>query len=125
MGADPNAPPCCRPWFQCEDCGDSIKKPKLAQHCNGGCSASRFTCIDCSRTFDRHSVQAHNSCVTEHDKYAKGATKPGGFAEKGFFDAAAPAAQPAPGESAFLFVGVGRRDWEIGEGQAWLSESAD
>jgi hypothetical protein len=29
--------------------------------------------------------QSHNSCVTEHDKYAKGATKPGGFAAKGFY----------------------------------------
>ncbi len=30
-------------------------------------------------------MKAHNSCVTEHDKYAKGATKPGGFASAGFF----------------------------------------
>jgi hypothetical protein len=29
-------------------------------------------------------LQAHNTCVTEHEKYALGATKPGGFAEQGF-----------------------------------------
>ena len=45
-------------------------------------------------------MSSHVSCVTEHDKYAKGATKPGGAAANGFFGsggsgapaAAAPAA---------------------------------
>ena len=63
-------------------------------------SSTHFTCIDCTQTFDRTSVQArvvralgrrlcplsfltvtfqaHTSCVTEHAKYALGATKPGG-----------------------------------------------
>ena len=49
------------------------------------CYTSSFTCIDCSRQFDSSSVHGHTQCVTEHDKYAKGATKPGGFAEKGFY----------------------------------------
>lgn len=36
--------------------------------------------------------QNHVTCVSEHEKYALGATKPGGFAEKGFYhDGAAPA----------------------------------
>ena len=30
-------------------------------------------------------MQMHNACVTEHEKYAKGATKPGGHAANGFF----------------------------------------
>jgi cell growth-regulating nucleolar protein len=111
-----------QPWFYCDDCGDSIKKPKITQHCHQ-CSASKFTCIDCSATFDRHTVQArckglcrnhailrfsqlscgppsflhlkgwcapraamqsHTQCVTEHEKYALGATKPGGYAASGF-----------------------------------------
>eukprot|EP01024_Parvocaulis_polyphysoides_P017808 TRINITY_DN1784_c0_g4_i1.p1 TRINITY_DN1784_c0_g4~~TRINITY_DN1784_c0_g4_i1.p1 ORF type:complete len:324 (-),score=69.55 TRINITY_DN1784_c0_g4_i1:180-1151(-) len=71
-------------WFYCDDCGESIKKPKLQNH-YGRCSAHSFTCIDCSRVFDRKTVQSHTSCVTEKDKYVKGATKPGGFAETGFF----------------------------------------
>ena len=50
------------------------------------CYTSSFTCIDCSRQFDSSTVHGHTQCVTEHDKYAKGATKPGGFAEKGFYD---------------------------------------
>lgn len=49
------------------------------------CYTHSFTCIDCSRQFDGTSVHGHTQCVTEHDKYAKGATKPGGFAEKGFY----------------------------------------
>jgi cell growth-regulating nucleolar protein len=66
-------------WFQCDDCGDSIKKPALKKHFNN-CSASRLSCVDCGQEFDRYSVQQHTSCVTEHEKYALGATKPGGKA---------------------------------------------
>lgn len=73
------------PWFYCDACGDSIKKPKVAGHMQQ-CYTSSFTCIDCSRQFDCSSVHGHTQCVTEHDKYAKGATKPGGFAEKGYYD---------------------------------------
>ena len=52
----------------------------------------------------RSDVQAHTTCVTESQKYAEGATKPGGFASKGFFEAggkpvaAASAADPAADE---------------------------
>lgn len=31
------------------------------------------------------SPQAHSTCVSEHEKYALGATKPGGYAAQGFF----------------------------------------
>ena len=63
-------------WFQCEDCGDTLKKPKVKGHA-GHCSASRFSCVDCMQVFDQWSVQAHTSCVTEHEKYALSITKPG------------------------------------------------
>ncbi len=51
-------------------------------------------------------MQSHNTCVTESQKYAEGATKPGGFAAKGFFEAsggaaaatAAPSGDPAEDE---------------------------
>ncbi|KAK9864725.1 hypothetical protein WJX84_008942 [Apatococcus fuscideae] len=71
-------------WFNCEDCGDTVKKPKVPNHLQS-CSASRFSCIDCGRTFDRHTVGGHNTCVSEQQKYAQGATKPGGFAAEGYF----------------------------------------
>jgi cell growth-regulating nucleolar protein len=35
-------------------------------------------------TFDRMGANGHTRCVTEHEKYALGATKPGGFAAGGF-----------------------------------------
>lgn len=73
-------------WFQCEDCGDTIKKPKLDSHFRQ-CSASRLSCIDCLAVFDRYTVKQHTSCVTEHEKYAEGATKPGGYAAAGFTSA--------------------------------------
>lgn len=74
-----------QPWFQCESCGETLKKPKVLQHATM-CGSSCFTCIDCSRQFDRRTVQNHTSCVTEHQKYALGATKPGGYAAKGYYN---------------------------------------
>lgn len=55
--------------FQCDGCGDVVKKPKLNQHGNR-CYAT-FTCIDCSTTFQGTSYQAHNSCMTEAEKFQK------------------------------------------------------
>ena len=51
-------------WFQCEDCGETLKKPKLAKHV-WQCSAMRFSCIDCCMVFDRNGAMAHTSCVME------------------------------------------------------------
>lgn len=62
----------------------SYPQPKIQAHTRT-CSASLLTCVDCSRDFDVRSVGAHVSCGTEHDKYARGATKPGGHAAGGFY----------------------------------------
>lgn len=64
--------------------------------------------------FDQRSVQGHTSCVTEHEKYAQGATKPGGFAEKGFFGdgAAAAAGEPAAGAAEGLEFLSARPPWK-------------
>ena len=75
----------------------SLHQPKIAAHA-ARCSCSSLCCVDCSREFDKWSVGQHVSCVTEHDKYAKGATKPGGAAANGFFVGAASA--PAAAASA-------------------------
>lgn len=62
-------------WFQCEDCGASLKKPKLPTHFRT-CRASRLSCIDCGETFGQDSVQGHNQCITEAEKYGpKGLSK--------------------------------------------------
>ncbi|KAI8059063.1 uncharacterized protein B0P05DRAFT_558936 [Gilbertella persicaria] len=55
--------------FQCDGCGDIVKKPKLNQH-GGRCHAT-FTCIDCSVTFQGNSYQSHTSCMTEAQKFQK------------------------------------------------------
>ncbi|TXG61613.1 hypothetical protein EZV62_012976 [Acer yangbiense] len=55
-------------WFQCEDCGENLKKPKLPSHFRM-CSASRLSCIDCGETFGQQSVQSHTQCITEAEKY--------------------------------------------------------
>ncbi|KAM7519662.1 hypothetical protein LguiB_018624 [Lonicera macranthoides] len=62
-------------WFQCEDCGDSLKKPKLTSHFRV-CSANKLSCIDCGETFGQQSVQGHTQCITETEKYGpKGQNK--------------------------------------------------
>ncbi|CAK9217015.1 unnamed protein product [Sphagnum troendelagicum] len=64
-------------WFQCESCGENLKKPKLQNHFRG-CAARKLSCIDCGVVFDQQSVQAHTSCVTEEEKYGpKGLIKGG------------------------------------------------
>lgn len=54
--------------FNCDGCGDVVKKPKLAQH-YGRCHAP-VTCLDCSQQF-MHPKDAHTSCVSEDEKYQK------------------------------------------------------
>lgn len=55
-------------WFQCEDCGDNLKKPKLANHFRI-CSAFKLSCIDCGEIFGRQTVETHTQCITEAEKY--------------------------------------------------------
>ncbi|XVF48949.1 hypothetical protein PTKIN_Ptkin03bG0229200 [Pterospermum kingtungense] len=55
-------------WFQCEDCGENLKKPKLPNHFRI-CSASKLSCIDCGVVFGQQSVQGHTQCITEAEKY--------------------------------------------------------
>ncbi|KAL9261565.1 UBP1-associated proteins 1C-like protein [Drosera capensis] len=55
-------------WFQCEDCGESLKKPKLPPHFRI-CAATKLSCIDCGEVFGQQSVQSHTQCITEAEKY--------------------------------------------------------
>ncbi|KAL3830010.1 hypothetical protein ACJIZ3_018812 [Penstemon smallii] len=55
-------------WFQCEDCGDNLKKPKLPNHFRC-CSAFKLSCIDCGEVFGQHNVESHTQCITEAEKY--------------------------------------------------------
>ncbi|KAK4432855.1 UBP1-associated proteins 1C [Sesamum alatum] len=55
-------------WFQCEDCGDNLKKPKLPNHFRV-CSAYKLSCIDCGQVFGQQDVESHTQCITEAEKY--------------------------------------------------------
>ncbi|WVO13912.1 hypothetical protein L204_101537 [Cryptococcus depauperatus] len=72
--------------FQCDACADTVKKPKLDQH-RSRCFSS-FTCLDCSKTFQKPSdYKGHTSCVSEAEKYQgalyKGVKKGQNQAENG------------------------------------------
>ncbi|KAF8696720.1 hypothetical protein HU200_036347 [Digitaria exilis] len=68
-------------WFQCEDCGENLKKPKLAGHFRS-CSAWKLSCIDCGEFFSQDTVQGHTQCISEAEKYGpKGQTKPSNGAQ--------------------------------------------
>ncbi|AEC06874.1 RNA recognition motif (RRM)-containing protein [Arabidopsis thaliana] len=55
-------------WFQCDDCGENLKKPRLPRHMSM-CTATKFSCIDCGNMFGQVSVHYHNQCITEAEKY--------------------------------------------------------
>ncbi|KAG4197578.1 hypothetical protein ERO13_A05G032100v2 [Gossypium hirsutum] len=62
-------------WFQCEDCGENLKKPKLSNRFRI-CSASKLSCIDCGVIFEQQTVQGRAQCITEAEKYGpKGQVK--------------------------------------------------
>lgn len=60
--------------FSCENCNDTVKKPKANQHAQR-CKDS-LTCIDCSKTFSNGSWQSHNSCISEAEAYQGALYKP-------------------------------------------------
>ena len=55
--------------FQCENCGDTVKKAKLEQHARSCRPFKGFTCIDCMKTFQQGEYQKHTQCMTEAEKY--------------------------------------------------------
>ncbi|GJN18553.1 hypothetical protein PR202_gb05725 [Eleusine coracana subsp. coracana] len=68
-------------WFQCEDCGENLKKPKLVGHFRS-CSAYKLSCIDCGQFFGQDTVQGHTQCISEAEKYGpKGQNKPSNGAQ--------------------------------------------
>ncbi|KAJ1035611.1 hypothetical protein NDA18_000388 [Ustilago nuda] len=56
--------------FNCDGCGDVVKKPKLQQHFNR-CYAA-VTCLDCSQQFHfPNEFKGHNTCISEAEKYER------------------------------------------------------
>lgn len=89
-------------WFQCEDCGENLKKPKLAGHFRS-CSAYKLSCIDCGELFSQDTVQGHTQCISEAEKYGpKGQTKPSNGAQ-------GKADKPKPNADVDINVGLSTR----------------
>lgn len=55
--------------FQCENCGQTIKKPKAEQHARSCRGFRGYVCIDCMKVFTGDSYKAHTSCISEAEKY--------------------------------------------------------
>ena len=59
--------------FQCETCTKVLKKKQVENHYLHECrSAEYFTCVGCGSVFDKKTIKAHTSCITEAEKYQKG-----------------------------------------------------
>jgi len=80
--------------FSCDNCGEVVKKPKVLNHFSS-CRPPFMSCIDCSKNFDRTSVQAHTSCISEAEKY-QGALYRGNKKQGGRNPAANGSAKPTP-----------------------------
>lgn len=69
-------------YFQCEKCIETLKKKQVENHYLHVCkNAYQFRCLTCQQIFDRETIKAHTSCVSEDEKYKKGdnMTKPKNF----------------------------------------------
>ncbi|XP_001603576.2 cell growth-regulating nucleolar protein [Nasonia vitripennis] len=56
--------------FTCNNCGDSLQKPKVAKHYQFACRNPVFvTCVDCFKDFRGDEYVAHTKCITENQRY--------------------------------------------------------
>ena len=60
-------------YFQCETCIETLKKKQVENHYMHQCkNAQYFRCITCHKLFDRETIKAHTSCISEDEKYKNG-----------------------------------------------------
>ena len=60
-------------YFQCETCVATLKKKQVEHHYLHDCkNAHSFICLNCHQKFDRETIKAHTSCISEDEKYKKG-----------------------------------------------------
>ena len=63
-------------YFECDTCNETLKKKQVLGHYSSVCRrAHLFSCLTCFQRFDRDSIVAHTSCVSEEEKYQKGDSK--------------------------------------------------
>ncbi|XP_050543798.1 cell growth-regulating nucleolar protein [Daktulosphaira vitifoliae] len=73
--------------FTCNNCGDSVSKPRVEKHINYECKRKHFTvsfcCVDCLKDFNIDTVKEHCQCITEEQRYSAKGFVPKASAEKG------------------------------------------
>ena len=62
--------------FQCDGCGESVKKPKAEQHVNTCRYCRALVCLDCMKRFTDDSYKQHTSCISEAQTYQGALYKP-------------------------------------------------
>lgn len=57
--------------FTCNNCGDSLQKPKVAKHYQFACRHNPvdLTCVDCHKDFRGDEYVKHTKCITEDERY--------------------------------------------------------
>ncbi len=56
-------------FFICDVCNECLKKAKVEQHTYQCRQAHYFHCMDCNQRFDNQTYKAHQTCLTESQKY--------------------------------------------------------
>mmetsp|Transcript_88760 Transcript_88760/g.248374 ORF Transcript_88760/g.248374 Transcript_88760/m.248374 type:complete len:302 (+) Transcript_88760:71-976(+) len=55
-------------YFECQNCNETVKKPKLKKHLES-CGSHYVSCIDCCKVFAWNEWEVHTSCISEAQKY--------------------------------------------------------
>lgn len=70
--------------FTCNNCGETLQKPKVAKHYEFQCRTAPFvTCVDCFKDFRGEEYVAHTKCITEAERYGGKGYVPKAGANKG------------------------------------------
>ncbi|KAG9437584.1 cell growth-regulating nucleolar protein [Apis mellifera carnica] len=70
--------------FTCNNCGETLQKPKVAKHYEFRCHTAPFlTCVDCLKDFRGDQYIAHTKCISEAERYGGKDYVPKAGANKG------------------------------------------
>ncbi|XP_076248611.1 uncharacterized protein LOC143188298 [Calliopsis andreniformis] len=70
--------------FTCNNCGETLQKPKVAKHYEFQCRTAPFvSCIDCFKDFRGEEYAAHTKCISEAQRYGGKDYVPKAGANKG------------------------------------------
>ncbi|KOX81348.1 Cell growth-regulating nucleolar protein [Melipona quadrifasciata] len=70
--------------FTCNNCGETLQKPKVAKHYEFQCRSAPFlTCVDCFKDFRGEEYVVHTKCKSEAERYGGKDYVPKANANKG------------------------------------------